>query len=234
MTSEDYNRQELDNVKKSQMSSRSSAPDLYKLPDISWPWNSGPQFSPVPAHNINKDSEDTESTSSSSDSDSSEDSLSCLEDTTSYYNSAPHDAEEAETEDTGSDTMLSVISLDWLWIHEDNSGTGMPGPQSDTEVTASISTSRDLKETDVQCREETHDTIDILDIQSENPEYENTEEIAVQQSPPISSKDQPQEGAIASKKKHRRGWKGVSLLKSPCVAGIPEEEQGKLLAAAFV
>ncbi|XP_040597059.1 papilin-like [Mesocricetus auratus] len=243
VASEDTKGQEINKVAESKSSSRSSSPDLYKLLDMSWPWNSAPRFSPVSAYIKNKTTEVTDSTASSDDSDTSEDYLSCLTDTSAY------DADKAETEETSSDTMLSVISLNGLWFQEDTCGTGMPGshqdaneaeseetgsdtmlsitlleglwfradsstgrpgPQQGAEVPASISTSGVLKKTDAQCSERAHDTIDILDApQSENTGYENDNEIQVEESPPISSKDQSQEVATASKKKHRRGWRRV-------------------------
>ncbi|XP_040592575.1 uncharacterized protein LOC121136314 [Mesocricetus auratus] len=209
VASEDTKTQEVSKVTKSKSSSRSSSPDLYKLLDMSWPWNSAPRVSPVSAYIKNKTTEDTDSTASSDDSDTSEDYLSCLTDTSAYDNSAPHDAEEDESEETSSDTMLSFTPLEGLWFRADSS-TGRPGPQQGAEVPASISTSGVLKKTDAQCSERAHDTIDILDApQCENTGYENDNEIQVEESPPISNKDQSQEVATASKKKHRRGWKEV-------------------------
>ncbi|ERE73774.1 Transposase, L1 containing protein [Cricetulus griseus] len=76
----------------------------------------------------------------------------------------------------------------------------------------------DPKEIDLQCSERTHDSINILDSpRNENPEYENVDEITVEESPPISSKEQPQEEATGSKKKHRRSFFcGDLQLEEPC------------------
>ncbi|KAL1784889.1 hypothetical protein HispidOSU_022697 [Sigmodon hispidus] len=205
MASEDNKEQDMNEGRHSKISSRSSSPDLFKLLDISWPWDSAPRFYALQAYDINKNSEETESTTSSGDSDTSEDDLSFLEDTTSDSNSAlQNDGVEAETEATGSTIMFSHTSLSVL---EDTSGQQIPGTQ-DAEVPKSIIISGELKDLDRQSHERAHDAIEFLDSpQNEKNEYETGNEITLEESQPISSK--PQEVAIASKKKQRRGWKGV-------------------------
>ncbi|XP_037061505.1 uncharacterized protein LOC119087952 [Peromyscus leucopus] len=209
VASEDHKGQDMNEERYSKISSRSSSPDLYKLLDLSWPGNSAPRFQAVQACNINKNFEETESTTCSGDSDTSEDDLSYMEDITST--SAPQDdGVEAEIEETGNSTMLSHASLSALFFLEDTHCQQIPGPQDDAEVTNSFSTSRDLKEIDLQPSERTHDAVDSVDSpQNENTEYENSKGIILEESPPSFSKDQPQKVATASKKKQRRGWKGV-------------------------
>ncbi|XP_036044764.1 uncharacterized protein LOC118584583 [Onychomys torridus] len=208
LASEDNKGQDENEERCSKISSRSSSPDLYKLLDLSWPGNSAPHFHAVQAYNINRNSEETERTTCSSDGDTSEDDLSFMEDTTST--SAPQDdGVEAEMEETGNTTLLSHPSFNTLFFLEDIGCQQIPGPQDDAEVTNSFSTSRDLKEIDLQSSERAHDAIDSVDSpQNENIEYEN-KGITLEESPHRSSKDQPQEVAITSKKKQRRGWKGV-------------------------
>ncbi|XP_076428995.1 uncharacterized protein LOC107401597 [Peromyscus maniculatus bairdii] len=209
VASEDHKGKDVNEERYSKISSRSSSPDLYKLLDLSWPGNSAPRFQAVQACNINKNFEETESTTCSGDSDTSEDDLSYMEDTTST--SAPQDdGVEAGIEETGNSTMLSHTSLNALFFLEDTRCQQIPGPQDDAEVTNSFSTSRDLKEIDLQSSERTHDAVDSVDsLQNENTEYENSKGIILEESPPSFSKDQPQKVATASKKKQRRGWKGV-------------------------
>ncbi|MEJ1286144.1 hypothetical protein NN561_017148 [Cricetulus griseus] len=81
--SEDNRQQERNDGTKSKRSSRSSCPDLYKMLDISWPWNTAARFSPVLAYNYNKTSENTESTTSTGDRDTSKKYLSYQEDVNS-------------------------------------------------------------------------------------------------------------------------------------------------------
>ncbi|KAL6084476.1 hypothetical protein STEG23_031150 [Scotinomys teguina] len=154
---------------------------------------------------------------SSGDSDTSEDDLSYMEDTIST--SAPEDdGVQAEIEESGNTTMLSHTSINALFFLEDTKCQHIPGSQDDAEVTNSISTSRHLKETDVQSCERSHDTIDSVDSpQNDITEYENSNGITLEESLPSSSKDQPQEVATASKKKQRRGWKGRAE-KHPCLS----------------
>lgn len=120
----------------------------------------------------------------------------------SISDSAPQDdVVEAETEETSiivphSNTPQCVVVL------KDNRKQ-VPETQDDATVTDSISTSRDLNE-------RMHDRIDSVDSpQNENTEYESSKVMTLEVPPPISRKDQPQEVAIDSKKKQRRGWKGV-------------------------
>ena len=205
---EDNKGQELNEARKSKTSSRSSSPDYYELLDTSWLWNTDPQLSPVPSYNINKNLEDTECTTASDDSDTSEDSFSCLQETTSH-NSAAHDAEEAETEETCSTILFSFSSMAELCFTDDSTSIGMSETQYDAEVTASNSNSTDLKKTDLEHSERIHAIDTLHSPLRTNTAVEIIDEITVEESVFISSKDQAQEEATPSKKKHRRGWKGV-------------------------
>lgn len=120
----------------------------------------------------------------------------------SISDSAPQDdVVEAETEETSIIVPHSNIPQ-CVVVLKDNRKQ-VPEPQDDATVTDSISTSRDLNE-------RMHDRIDSVDSpQNENTEYENSKVMTLEVPPPISRKDQPQEVAIDSKKKQRRGWKGV-------------------------
>ncbi|MEJ1286146.1 hypothetical protein NN561_017150 [Cricetulus griseus] len=132
-----------------------------------------------------------------------------LEDTTSCKSSSNDALREADNEETGSTSSDS--SRGGLWFRIDFCNTAMTEKQQDAEVTTSLSIHRDPKQYDLCCNERIHDTVDILDSpQKEKREYESIDEIRVEKSPPILSKDQPQEeGTGSSNKRHRRGWKGV-------------------------
>lgn len=125
-----------------------------------------------------------------------------LEDIALFLTQPPqNDSVEAETEETSIIVPHSNIPQ-CVVVLKDNRKQ-VPEPRDDATVTDSISTSRDLNE-------RMHDRIDSVDSpQNENTEYENSKVMTLEVPPPSSRKDQPQEIAIASKEKQRRGWKGV-------------------------
>lgn len=75
VASEDSKGQEVDGERSSKTFSGPSSPDLYKLLETSWPWNSAQQCSAALAYNGNKNSEEADSSILLSD--TSEDDLSC-------------------------------------------------------------------------------------------------------------------------------------------------------------
>ncbi|GAB1297907.1 Isopentenyl-diphosphate delta-isomerase 2 [Apodemus speciosus] len=185
-------------------SSRSCSPDLYKLLEISCPWNSAQQCCAVESYNSNKNSEELESTVSFSD--SSEDDLSDMEDTTSHSKSASVDARvEAETEKPDSTIRVSYTSLGVVLFLQDANCKQIPEPHDDVKVTSRISASSDMNEIDLQFDERIHDTIySMVSANNRNIDCEDDKGIAQEESPPPSSKDQPREMSGPSKKKQGR------------------------------
>lgn len=94
------------------------------------------------------------------------------------------------------------MPLDVLWFLEDPNHNGIPGPQDDSI------TIRDISEAELQFSERACDvTYSLEPPQNETlTGYKNIKGITLEDQPPTSSKNQPQEARIASTN-HRRVWK---------------------------
>lgn len=120
--------------------------------------------------------------------------------------------------------MFSHTPLDVLWFLEDPNHNGIPGPQDDTELTDSI-TIRDVSEADLQFSERTCDVTYSLEPPQNGTltGYKNIKGITLEDQPPTSSKNQPQEARIASTN-HRRVWKWVRRqISSSCCPPTPKK-----------